>query len=119
MGERENLNFGLCLLQRIHHRLSYGTHSYRKQVAGDAKIHNFDFNLEYSVNEFHAYTLETTGNVFKEFNPSTTTGSKFTPDQLKFFANLKSGQRLFIDNIKAVGPDGKSRELNSIAFKIN
>jgi hypothetical protein len=42
---------------------------------------------------------------------------KITGAQRDIIGNLKKGDKVYFDNIKAVGPDGKPRELPTISFK--
>ena len=79
-----------------------------------AELRNFDFDLEFTITEFTVSAVLSGG--FTQSQTSTT--PKFTKAQYDIITQLRSGQRLTIDNIKAVGPDGKSRILNSIVFKI-
>jgi hypothetical protein len=45
--------------------------------------------------------------------------SLFTPQQRRALEGLTRGKNLMIKDIKAVGPDNKTRELNAIVLKIN
>jgi hypothetical protein len=45
--------------------------------------------------------------------------NRLTDKQKSLISNLRAGQKLIIEKIKAVGPDGKTRDLNPIILKIN
>jgi gliding motility-associated protein GldM len=80
-----------------------------------ANLKNFDFDLEFTVTEFTVSAVLSGG--FTE--NVTAKSSEFSRDQVeKILSKLKSGQRVTFENIKAIGPDGKTRTLNSIVFKI-
>ena len=80
-----------------------------------AQLKNFDFDLEFTVTEFTVSAVLSGGFTKTEIS----TNNKWTKPQLEIVSQLKNGQRLTFENIKAVGPDGKLRTLNSIVFKIN
>jgi hypothetical protein len=46
-------------------------------------------------------------------------GNKFTREQLDRLGRLKSGSLVMIENIRAVGPNGKEQRLTSLAFRLN
>jgi gliding motility-associated protein GldM len=78
-----------------------------------AQMEDFDFDLTFRITEFTV-----SANVGGFFNEKKAKGNKFTPDQLKLINGMKRGQKVIIEDIKAVGPDGSTRKLNSIVFKI-
>jgi len=43
---------------------------------------------------------------------------KFTAKQIKMIRNMRSGQRVYMEDIQAIGPDGAIRYLNVIFLKI-
>lgn len=80
-----------------------------------ASLKNFDFDLEFTVTEFTVSAVLSGG--FTE--NVTAKSSEFSREQVdKILSKVKTGQRVTFDNIKAVGPDGKTRTLNSIVLKI-
>jgi gliding motility-associated protein GldM len=79
-----------------------------------AELKNFDFDLEFTVTEFTVSAVLSGGFTKTEIS----TSNKFTRPQLEIVSQLKNGQRITFENIKAVGPDGKTRLLNSIVLKI-
>jgi hypothetical protein len=45
-------------------------------------------------------------------------GNSLTPDHLEIIRHLKSGDKIFIENIKAKGPDGTTRSLGLLKYII-
>jgi len=80
-----------------------------------ATLKNFDFELEYTVTEFTVSAVLSGG--FTKTETSKSTG--YSKAQMDIISQVKTGQRVTFESIKAVGPDGKSRTLNSIVLKIN
>jgi gliding motility-associated protein GldM len=77
------------------------------------KMKNFDFDLIFRVTSF-----EVTMNVGGDLITSSATGNRFTAEITNRIKKLKSSSRVYIENIKAVGPDGIPRKLKPINFKI-
>lgn len=84
------------------------------QVGVAAEMENFDFDLEFRVTEF---TVSTTVQGF--IKEETAKNYKFTPAQKNLLQGLNKGQRVYIQDIEAVGPDGSIRKLPSIALLVN
>lgn len=81
----------------------------------DAILENFPFDgLRYKISGF---TLTTTGKGGFS-NELQSRGRNFTSAQLRAIKGLRRGSRLIIDEIVAMGPDGKSRTLPSLVFRI-
>jgi gliding motility-associated protein GldM len=80
-----------------------------------AALKNFDFDLEFNVTEFTVSAVLSGGFTKQETSKS----DKYTNAQMDIMTQVKTGQRVTFENIKAVGPDGKTRTLNSIVLKIN
>lgn len=80
-----------------------------------AELDDFDFDMKFNVKSFNLSTVDGGGYV-KEAESA---GQRFSSSQKKIISKLKRGQRVIIDNIKAKGPDGKVRTLQSLSFKIN
>lgn len=75
---------------------------------------NFDFDLKFTVTEF------TVSAVVQGFvREYTSKSNRFTPEQLNLIKNLNRGNNVYIQDIKAVGPDGSTRHLSTINFKLN
>jgi gliding motility-associated protein GldM len=81
------------------------------QVGVAAKMENFEFDLKFRVTEF---TVSTTLNGF--LKEATAKSYKLTKEQKNIIQSLSKGQRVYIQDIKAVGPDGSVRKLPAIAL---
>lgn len=79
-----------------------------------ASLDEFDFDMKFKVIGFNLYTIGGGGYV-KE---ASSNSARFTKSQKQIISNVKRGQRVIIDNIKAKGPDGRIRKLQSVTFKI-
>lgn len=77
------------------------------------KMNNFDFDLVFRVTSF-----EITMNIGGDLITTTANGNRFTDGMKGKIKGLKSGSRVYIENIKAVGPDGVPRKLKPIGFRI-
>jgi len=84
------------------------------QIGVAADLENFDFDLKFTVTEF---TVSTTIQGFLQ--EATSKSYKFSKEQKNIIQNLNRGQRIYIQDIKAVGPDGQTRDLSSIALLLN
>lgn len=79
-----------------------------------ADMENFDFDLEFKVTEF------TVAAVVRGFTKEVPTkGNKFTDEQKELIRALNKGNSMYIQDVRAVGPDGTVRRLNTINFKLN
>ncbi len=79
----------------------------------NARIENFDFDVKFNIASC-TVTIMDNG---KELAANSTSG-KFTVKQKELIKNAKIGSKVIISNIKAKGPDGTDRKLNSIIFKL-
>ncbi|MDR0815342.1 MAG: hypothetical protein LBN37_06290, partial [Bacteroidales bacterium] len=84
------------------------------QVAVQADMENFDFDLKFRVTEF---TVSAVVKGFTQTKP--TKGAAITAEQKALINSLSKGQKVYFEGIKVVGPDGSARELPAIAFSIN
>lgn len=80
----------------------------------DVEMENFDFDMTFTVENFSIYT------VIDGFVQEVTKSDKgrFSDAQQKMIARLKRNQALTIENIIVKGPDGTTRKLQSIPFRI-
>jgi hypothetical protein len=75
---------------------------------------NFDFDLTFTITEF------TVSAVVQGFvREYTSKSNRFTPEQKNLIKSLSRGNNVYIQDIKAVGPDGSTRNLATINFKLN
>jgi len=73
----------------------------------------FDFDLSFNITGFTV--MATVGG----FTRTATSNSQLINDeQRRIFESLRSGQTVNIIDVKAVGPDGRVRELNDIVYRI-
>ncbi len=84
------------------------------QIGVAAEMENFDFDLKFTVTEF---TVSATIQGFLQ--EATSKNYKFTQQQKNIIQNMSRGQRVYIQDIKAVGPDGSTRDLSTIALVLN
>ena len=78
-----------------------------------ANLPNFFFDLEFRVTYFNLYTTD------KGFvRQAESKSNRITSDQRTILQGLSSKQKVFFENVKAVGPDGKTRELGTLSFTI-
>jgi gliding motility-associated protein GldM len=95
---------------------SGGTLSRGSAVAAQglfATMPDFDFQLVYNITEFSVLYSDR-GEDF-EFK---STGSTLTSQQKDIINRLTRGKNLFFKDIRAVGPDGRTKDLPPIVFKI-
>lgn len=79
-----------------------------------ADMENFEFDLEFKITEFTVSTTDRGGYTID----ARTNGNVFTKAQQDLIKNLRKGQRINIEDVKAIGPDGSVRKLASIVFEI-
>jgi gliding motility-associated protein GldM len=79
-----------------------------------AVLKDFEFDLQYKVTSFTISYADKFGDVEKS-----STTNMLTADQKQILNNLVRGKNLTITNIKALAPDGSTRELPSVVLKID
>jgi len=84
------------------------------QQVVSAVLENFEFDLTYTVTGF---TISVNDKGFDITEVSN--NNKLTSKQKGLIGNLRAGQKLYIEKITAVGPDGRNRNLPPIILKIN
>ena len=80
-----------------------------------AELENFDFDAKFEVlsfNMFYQPKLQDPG-------IASATGPYFSAAQKAFIAKAKPGDIFYIEEIKVKGPDGLSRKIPGVAFKID
>lgn len=78
-----------------------------------AKLDNFDFDMKFQVVSFK---VSATVKGFTE--DAEAKSAAFTPQQKALINKVPSGGKLYIEDIKAKGPDGTIRALSPIIFKL-
>ena len=84
------------------------------QLGVFATLPDFDFDLQYSVTGFTVLYSDK-GADFEE----SSTNSNLTPKQKDLIGRLTRGKNLIIKDIKAVGPDGRTKDLQPVILKID
>jgi gliding motility-associated protein GldM len=80
----------------------------------EAEAEDFLFEVEFEVTSFTIGFNDAAGIwVEREAN-----SNKFTSEQKSIFRSMRAGQRISIENIKAIGPDGKVRTLSPINITV-
>jgi hypothetical protein len=80
----------------------------------EAVAEDFVFEVDYKVVSFQV-AFQGAGNIWSY---EASDSERFTNDQKAIFRQLKTGQRVMIEKIKATGPDGVIRPLNNITITI-
>jgi gliding motility-associated protein GldM len=80
----------------------------------EAVADDFVFEVEYQVLSFRV-AFQGSGNIW---NYSESDSDRFTSEQKAIFRQLRPGQRVMIERIRATGPDGKVRDLNNITITV-
>ncbi len=78
-----------------------------------AELENFEFDLKFPVVGF---TVSATIGSFTEEHKAR--GARITQQQKNLIRQLKPGQKVYFESIKAKAPDGSIRDLGTISFKI-
>ena len=78
-----------------------------------AKMENFEFDLKFEIVEFKI-TMIVSGTPIEKISK----GSALSGDMKEMVSKAKPGQKVYIEGIKARGPDGTVRSLGSLAFKV-
>lgn len=79
-----------------------------------ADLENFDFDLKFTIKGF---TVSATIKGFEQVKASPS--NILTGEQKDLINRVDKGQKVYFDEIKAVGPDGSVRSLSPIIFKLN
>lgn len=79
-----------------------------------AELENFDFDLKFEIVSFIV-----SANIKGYNEEARGSGFKFSSEQLNLMRKVETGKKLYIESIKAKGPDGSVRDLPSIVFKLD
>ena len=83
------------------------------QAGVKAELENFDFDMKFNVVSFKVSAT------IKGFNQEASASSAaFTAAQKQIITQVASGGKVYIEDIKARGPDGSTRSLGTISFKL-
>ena len=81
----------------------------------EAAIDDDLLNIQYKVLSFETVVFDSMGNAI----PETSQGAKFSERQKNSFRRLSRGKRFYISRIKAIGPDGITRDLAPMEVIVN
>lgn len=85
-----------------------------------ARLDNFDFDAKFNVTSFTVTYLPRRGEPEEaSSNSMYLTGPNASPNVNAIMSKLKPGDKIFFENIKAVGPDKTTRNIGSVNFIIN
>ncbi|HUQ96801.1 MAG TPA: gliding motility protein GldM [Chitinophagaceae bacterium] len=88
--------------------------SFKAQGGVGAYIKDFPFELKYSVTSFSISADTDDGDIAE----AASQGNAWSPQARALVNRVHAGQMVTIDNIRAVGPDGRSRKLPSLVYYI-
>jgi len=94
---------------------------FRIQVAPAAVLENFDFEARFRITAFEVSVLPKGREILGPFKAADEGGARFNknPEITKVMGMLRPGDKVFIEGIRAKGPDGKERVLPSMVFSLN
>lgn len=78
-----------------------------------AKMIDFEFDLKFEIVEYKV-TMIVGGTPIEKIAK----GAAVSGDMKEMFQKAKPGQEVYIEGIKARGPDGTTRNLGSLSFKV-
>ena len=78
-----------------------------------AKLEAFEFDLKFDVVE---YTVSAT--VTGSYAEDIVKGAAVSGKAKEIFGKLKTGQKVYIENVKVKAPDGTIRTIGNLAFKV-
>lgn len=88
---------------------------FRVQMGVQAVLEDFYFDTKFTITHF---TIGFDGTGFTDYLEKQSNSALFTPEIKQLMQRCRPGSRVFIDEIRAKGPDGTTRNLPSIAFKL-
>ena len=89
--------------------------AFAAQTGVGAYIKDFPFELKYSVTSFTLVADTDDGDIIE----IPCTGNTWSPQARAQINRLKSNSLITIENIKAIGPDGRTRKLPALLYNIN
>ncbi len=79
-----------------------------------AVLEDFDFDFKYKVTQFEVQTTIAGGYIDRKTSKS----NRFTSEQKEQLKRVQPQTIVYISNIKAIGDDGSTRDLDPISFKV-
>ena len=100
---------------------SMAASTFRVQVAPGAVLENFIFDAKYIITHFTVSILPKGKDIQGPFEVTNAAGCRFSgnPNIQKAMDMCRPGDRVFIDEIKAIGPDKQTRTLPGISLLLN
>lgn len=93
----------------------FPTAQFKVQKGILAKVDGFDFETTFRVTKYRFTWVPKNGDpVEREMK-----GAFFDGEVAAIMPRLRPGDRVIMENIKALGPDGRERSINSITFNLN
>ena len=94
---------------------------FRVAIAPQAILEKFEFDTKFSIREFTFSVLPRGGDYIPNLVCRNSVAARFSdnPAIVQYQSRAKPGDKIFIEFIKAVGPDGKVRGLNPIILTLN
>ena len=83
------------------------------QMVLNADLENFEFDAQFRVIEFTV-----SASIHGFLREETSKSNRITDAQKEIFRSANKGDKIYFQDIKAVGPDGKPRDLTTLYFKI-
>jgi gliding motility-associated protein GldM len=95
--------------------------TFRLQIAPAAVLENFEFDAKFKIIAFELSMLPKGRDIMGPFKTTSQVGCRFTDkEEIKKAMNMaRPGDKVFIEGIKAMGPDGKVRDLPSVVLSLN
>jgi len=88
--------------------------AFRAQGGVSAWIKDFPFDLTYKVTSFTVVGEDANGDLLE----ARVSGNTWSPQAANIVRSVKPGQLITIEDIKAVGPDGRTRSIPSLMYNI-
>jgi gliding motility-associated protein GldM len=89
--------------------------AFKAQAGVGAFIKDFPFELKYSVASF---TMTGDGEGFDDITEATVTGNAWNTQAQNIVKRARPGSFITIENIRATGPDGRTRKLPALLYNI-
>ena len=96
---------------------AFPANQFRAQLGIAAVLENFDFDAKFRVTSFEMTFQHGKGDLIGPIRSNSPLFSGLSPEGFKYQSqNAKPGDRVYLENIRAIGPDNTPRMLNSINF---
>jgi len=78
------------------------------------RLENFEFDMNFTISSF-TMSISVPGG---DIQDDRSTSNRLTPNMVQMLQRARRGQRVWFENISARGPDGSTRQLSTIALRI-